>query len=71
MDDAVWAAGVQASPRVATRTREQLSTFLAPLLERLDAHLDRRLVRTFGQGVEALLRWRHRAHGLLLSELGG
>jgi hypothetical protein len=62
---------VHASAQIALSTREQLSTFLAPLLERLDAHLDRRLVRTFGQGVAALLRWRHRAHGLLLSELGG
>jgi hypothetical protein len=49
---------------------QQVETFLHPLLLWLDARLDKRLVRTFLQTVQALLQFRHRAHGLLLSELG-
>jgi hypothetical protein len=47
-----------------------LRLFVAPLLETLDRHLDRRLVRTVLATREALVCWRNRAHGLLLSELG-
>lgn len=36
----------------------------------LDTSLDKRLVRTFLQTVQAILQFRHRTHGLLLSELG-
>jgi hypothetical protein len=36
----------------------------------LDAQLDARLVRTVVGTVSALICWRQRAHGLLLSELG-
>ena len=43
---------------------------LNPLLVRLDAQLDRRLVTTFSQTVRAIVQHRHRNHGLLLSELG-
>jgi hypothetical protein len=50
--------------------RERLKGFLAPLLARLDEHLDSRLVRTLGATVEVLLQNRHRSTGLLLSELG-
>jgi hypothetical protein len=70
-DDAQIAAGVQASPAIAAALRHHLALFLAPLLVTLDAHLDRRLVRTFAASIEAIVRWRNRAHGLLLSELGG
>ncbi len=70
-DDARLAAGVQASPAIAAALRQHLGLFLAPLLVTLDAHLDRRLVRTFAASIEAIVRWRNRAHGLLLSELGG
>ena len=45
--------------------------FLFPLSTLLDARLDRRLVRTFVATVAAIIRWRNRPHGLLLSELGG
>jgi hypothetical protein len=38
--------------------------------DRLDAYVDRRLVRTAAEVVEAILHLRHRAQGLLLSELG-
>ena len=71
MNDDVWANGVQASPTVAQDLRAQLLRFLWPLLTELDALVDRRLVRTLWQSVDALIRWRNRAHGLLLSELGG
>lgn len=36
----------------------------------MNQHLDVRLVRTFLATLEAIVQWRHRAHGLLLSELG-
>lgn len=70
MDDAVREQGVQASPVVARALQWELVAFLAPLLEWLDARLDRRLVQTFVRGIVAPLEWRNRAHGLLLSELG-
>lgn len=44
--------------------------FLAPLLEQLDVHLDKRLVRTFFDLFVSILRFRNRAFGLILSELG-
>jgi hypothetical protein len=62
-------ASAQAS-LVAQQLSLQLTTFLAPLLQLLDAHLDARLVRTLSAAVAAILMWRHRNHGLLLSELG-
>ena len=55
---------------VAEDLREGLYQFLLPLLLLLDAHLDVRLVRTLLATVEAMIRFRNRAHGLLLSELG-
>ncbi|MDQ2788029.1 MAG: hypothetical protein M3Y58_23870 [Chloroflexota bacterium] len=70
-DDARLTAGGQASPAIAAALRQQLGLFLAPLLVVLDVHLDCRLVRTFAASIEAIVRWRNRAHGLLLSELGG
>jgi hypothetical protein len=71
MDDALLATGAQAAPQVATTLRRRLVAFLSPLAILLDAHIDRRLVRTFVASVEAIIGWRNRAHGLLLSELGG
>lgn len=71
MDDAVLVTGLQASSPVARALRQRLLTFLTPLLVCLDATLDRRLVRTFALSIDAMIRWRNRAHGLLLSELGG
>lgn len=49
---------------------ERLQEFLSPLLGLLDEYLDKRLVQTFALLTEAILRFRHRNHGLLLSELG-
>jgi hypothetical protein len=70
-DDARSGLGVQASPAMAAALRYRLAVFLAPLLVVLDAHLDHRLVCTFAASIETIVRWRNRAHGLLLSELGG
>jgi hypothetical protein len=56
---------------LAEDIRERLYQFLLPLLTLLDRHIDVRLVRTFWQAVETMLVFRNRAHGLLLSELGG
>ena len=44
--------------------------FLGPLLLELDQSLDKRLIRTFVQAIEAILTFRDRINGLLLSELG-
>src|SRR5579859_1893252 len=57
--------------QVASEVRQDLARFLFPLLERLDAQIDRRLVQTFLQTVHAILCLRNRPSALLLSELGG
>jgi hypothetical protein len=57
--------------QVADEVRQDLIRFLSPLLDRLDAQIDRRLVRTFVHTIDAILCFRNRPHGLLLSELGG
>src|SRR5919202_3332696 len=57
--------------QVAEEMRHDLGAFLQPLLDHLDAQIDRRLVRTFVRTIEAILCFRNRPHGLLLSELGG
>jgi len=64
------ASAAQASERAAKHLSQQLATFLAPILRTLDQHLDRRLVRTFLATLIAIIQWRNRNHGLLLSELG-
>lgn len=50
---------------------KKLEGFVAPLLGRLDAKIDKRLVRTFLLTLQAILTLRHNRCGLLLSELGG
>src|SRR5205807_7043928 len=47
-----------------------LLEFLGPLLLELDQWLDKRLIRTFVQAIEAILTIRSRINGLVLSELG-
>src|SRR5947209_4790667 len=47
-----------------------LLDFLGPLLLELDQRLDKRLIRTFVQAIEAILSFRDRINGLVLSELG-
>lgn len=63
-------SAAQASELAAKRLSQQLVTFLAPLLRTLDQRLDRRLVSTFLATLLAIVEWRNRNHGLLLSELG-
>jgi len=67
---ATSASATQASTFAAHRLSRHLVTFLAPLLRTLDQQLDRRLVSTFLATLIAVVQWRNRAHGLLLSELG-
>lgn len=68
--DATPTRAAQASAQVATRLSTHLLSFLAPLLRTLDQQLDRRLVCTFFATLLAIVEWRNRNHGLLLSELG-
>jgi hypothetical protein len=55
---------------VAQRVGQELLEFLAPLLERLERVLDKRVVRTFAQTILAILRNRDRARSLVQMELG-
>src|SRR5258706_4316251 len=68
--DATAAIAAQAAAQAADRLSKHLITFLAPILRTLDQRLDRRLVSTFLATLIAIVQWRNRAHGLLLSELG-
>ena len=45
--------------------------FMQPLLERLDARMDCRLVGSLSQAVRTIIQHRHNSCGLLLNELGG
>ena len=47
-----------------------LLSYLGPLLLELDQWLDKRLIRTLVQAIEAILTFRDRINGLVLSELG-
>lgn len=71
VDYAAQRSPMQAAPHLATYLQQHLTRFLAPFLQQLDAQLDARLVRTFHATIIAILVLRHRAYGLLLSELGG
>jgi len=68
--DSASSLTTQSSARAAECLSTHLVTFLAPLLRSLDQRLDRRLVSTFLATLIAIVEWRNRAHGLLLSELG-
>lgn len=68
--DAALEQGKPAARGISDHLRGLLQAFLGPLVPRLDAQLDRRLVRTFERVLEVLILFRHRNHGLLLSELG-
>ena len=60
----------QEAAQVSRHLAEQMSHLVAPLLITLDKHLDVRLVRTFLVTIAAIIQFRNRAQGLLLSELG-
>ena len=49
---------------------KQIDKYLQPLLQTLDHQIDKRLVRTFFDVFVSILRFRNRAFGLVLSELG-
>ena len=61
---------LQEPTTLARSLQQRLALFVAPLLTQLDAKMDVRLVRTFLATLAAILQWRNRPHGLLLSELG-
>jgi hypothetical protein len=67
----MYDAAEHESMQVAEEVRQDLVAFLRPLLIELDAQIDRRLVDTFARTIDAILCFRNRPHGLLLSELGG
>jgi hypothetical protein len=67
---ATSADDLQTAPQLSATLEAQLVAFVRPLLEALNQQLDVRLVRTFLATLCAILSWRHRQHGLLLSELG-
>ncbi|MCX7902502.1 MAG: transposase [Burkholderiaceae bacterium] len=62
---------IRAQPIVANRLHAELLAFLRPFAAYLAARLDLRLVQTSLDLVQVILTHRHRALGLLLSELGG
>lgn len=70
MPNDATAAAEKQSYLPAEHARHQLVQFVFPLLVTLNQQLDVRLVRTFLATLEAIVQWRNRAHGLLLSELG-
>jgi hypothetical protein len=70
MNDTLKEQGKQASPQIAQPIGEHLEAFVKPLLVELDKCLDKRLVRTFLTTLQVIVQFRHRANGLLLSELG-
>ena len=66
-----YKTGKQATGDVSAFLSAELQLFLQPLLKWLDQRIDQRLVRTFAQTIAVIISFRHRQHGLLLSELGG
>ncbi|MFN3649726.1 MAG: transposase [Armatimonadota bacterium] len=65
------AEGKPAARAISAQLRQQLREFVAPLLAELAPRLDARLLRTFTHLLEVIVSFRHRQHGLRLSELGG
>ncbi len=61
---------VRAAGTLGEEARGRLHRFVEPLVEALDRGMDARLVRTLIGCLEAILAFRNRAMGLLLSELG-
>lgn len=63
--------GTHGQPALAEHMHQLLVAFLRTFAARLATQLDIRLVQTFIDLVQVILVQRHRALGLLLSELGG
>jgi hypothetical protein len=71
LHDHIGASRAQAQPLLAHRLRSHLLQFLRPVTQHLAAQLDIRLVQTAVDLVQVIITHRHRALGLLLTELGG
>jgi hypothetical protein len=69
--DLIHAPPAQAGRALAPELRTHLVQFLRPVAEHLTAELYIRLVQTAIELVQVILTNRHRALGLLLTELGG
>lgn len=69
--DAIPEQPVQDDRRLAAEMRARLTQFVRPVMTKLAQQLDIRLVQTARDLVQVILTHRHRAMGLLLSELGG
>ena len=69
--DAITQPLVQDDRPLAAHLHAHLTEFMRPVLSRLAHQLDIRLVQTARDLVQVILTHRHRAMGLLLSELGG
>ena len=70
MEDTRLEAGLQASAEISAEIGQRLLAFVGPLVVALDEQIDRRLVATFVKTLQVIIQFRHRTHGLLLSELG-
>lgn len=69
--DAIHQQPVQDDRPVAAHLRAHLTQFVRPIMTKLAQQIDIRLVQTARDLVQVILTHRHRAMGLLLSELGG
>lgn len=69
--DAIAQQPVQDDRPLAAEIRTRLRQFVRPVMTKLAQQLDIRLVQTACDLVQVILTHRHRAVGLLLSELGG
>lgn len=69
-DYAQTSPALQEGSALSASLQQRLASFVAPLLTKLDAKMDVRLVRTFLATLAAILQFRNRPQGLLLSELG-
>jgi hypothetical protein len=68
--DAISEQSMQDDHPLAAEMRARLTQFVRPVMTRLAQQLDIRLVQTARDLVQVILTHRHRAMGLLLSELG-
>lgn len=56
--------------QISKELNARLNDYVGPLLQALDAQIDKRLVRTFYKLLQVIVTFRHPRNGLLLSELG-
>lgn len=58
-------------PRISQIYVRKFEASIEELVIKSDTYLDKRLLRTLAQTLQAILKFRHHANGLGLSELGG